>query len=277
MTYGSVARLKARSVPTSLAAPVGADLRDVIDIVRSEGIESAQIARSSRILGEVALQIDLHALGLSDPGFDPSSPVFAALTSQHLARTLALHRENGASISARVVSTRHADHVLLDAGDEYALEILAQRLLSLGWTPSEDGEIEQASSAGREVRWDSTSVDAGVARLSGHVLDVAEKPSRSGRLIAMLDRITRPSQVLSGLPGGLLPDEAAQESARHAGASRAPEFVGAEEGLRDFHVEELISGPDAPSHRITRGELANLRSRIDHRYAREIIGVAPTI
>lgn len=288
MIPGSVARLRARGIPTSLAAPEGADLRDVIDIVRSEGTESAQIARASRILDEVALQIDLSALFVKtsaeravlddiEGSFDPEHPVISVISSPALAARLARHRERGASISTRIVSTRRADHVVLDAGDEYALTILAERLMSLGWRPSEDSEIEQSSSEGREVRWDSTNFDAGVPQMSGHVLDVAEKPSRSSRLAAMLERACRVSPALSGLPGGLSPAEAGLLSTRYAAASRPPEFEGAEESMRDLGVDELLSGAVAPPHSLTRADLKVLRERIDRRYALEVVGVSPTI
>lgn len=287
MIPGSVARLRSRGIPTSLAAPEGADLRDVIDIVRSEGTESAQIARSSRILDEVALQIDLRALFVktsaeravldeTERSFDPEHPVISVISSPMLAARLARQRENGASISARIVSTRHADHVVFDAGDEYALAIFAQRLLSLGWRPSDDPEIEQSSAAGREVRWDSANFDAGVPEMSGHVLDVAEKPSRSSRLAAMLDRACRVSPVLSGLPGGLSPAEAGLLSTRYAAASRPPEFEDAEESMRDLGVDELLSGAVAPPHSLTHADLKALRERIDRRYALEVVGVSPT-
>lgn len=247
---GSVARLRARGTATSLAAPAGADLRDVIDIVRTEGTEAAEIARTSRVLAEIALQIDLGAIGLSDPGFDPAHPIFSVISSRTLSRALAQHREGGASVTARIVSTRTADHVVLDAGDEYALEILSRRLSSLGWTASDDDPgIEEASAEGREVRWDSTVFDAGVPTTFGHTLFVAEKPTVASRLAAMIVRTTR-----TLIEGEILSEETIRRSHRGRSALRS---------MRELEVRELLTGPVAPApHELSSEDLSKVRDEI---------------
>lgn len=262
MIYGAIAQLNDHGIPTSLAAPAGADLRDVIDIVRTEGIESAEIARASNILAEVALQYDLGTLRAGDdPAFDPESPVFSVLSSRRAAAALADRRENGASISLRIVSTRNADHVVLDAGDPYALEILSLRLLTLGWKRSGGEGIEAASFEGREVRWDSASFDAGVPRLSSYVLGVARKPSRSGRLAEILKR-WRPSSRAVAVD--------------HAAETGAPEFLAAEKSLRDLSIPELTGGTSVPTHSLSIADILDLQKAVHERYIREIDSAGPT-
>lgn len=260
MIYGAIAQLNDHGIPTSLAAPADADLRDVIDIVRTEGIESAEIARASNILAEVASQYDLGTLRAGDDSaFDPESPVFSVLSSRRAAAALADRRENGASISLRIVSTRSADHVVLDAGDPYALEILSLRLLTLGWNRSKDEGIEEASSEGREIRWDSTSFDAGVPRLSGYVLGVARKPSRSGRLAEILKRWNSRTVAVD-----------------HAAETGAPEFLAAEKSLRDLSISELTGGTSVPTHSLSVADILDLHLAVHQRYAREIDSAGPT-
>lgn len=260
MIYGAIAQLNDHGIPTSLAAPADADLRDVIDIVRTEGIESAEIARASNILAEVASQYDLGTLRAGDgSAFDPESPVFSVLSSRRAAAALADRRENGASISLRIVSTRNADHVVLDAGDPYALEILSLRLLTLGWNRSKDEGIEAASFEGREIRWDSTSFDAGVPRLSGYVLGVARRPSRSGRLAEILKRWSSRAVAVD-----------------HAAETGAPEFLAAEKSLRDLSIPELTGGTSVPTHSLSVADILDLQKAVHERHAREIGSAGPT-